>query len=170
MKPRRLREMRRTSTGIVKEADMSLGNTHFPFPPRVYAELGHRFDMSHTLHCLVSMSNNLQLSGLPTYFWHRTISAKLFRVIIIPQVIVTQTKQTRLNTWTICIDQIPQYIMCSGDMTAIGTRYYPGLGKNYVYSDEPHTCRDFEKLQDWMVDRYDGPGAVLPAETRRSHS
>jgi hypothetical protein len=59
-----------------------------------------------------------------------------------------------------CIDQVRQYIMCSGDMTAIGTKYYPGLGRNYVDSDVPHTCRNFERLRDWMVDRYDGPGAV----------
>jgi hypothetical protein len=63
-----------------------------------------------------------------------------------------------------CIDQIRQYIVCSGDRTAIGTKYYAGLGRNYVDSDVAHTCRNFEKLLDWMVDRYNGPGAVFPVD------
>lgn len=61
-----------------------------------------------------------------------------------------------------CIEQMRQYIMCSGDMTPIPTKYYPALGRNYVDSDVPHTCRNFEALHTWVMDRYDGPGAVKP--------
>ena len=61
-----------------------------------------------------------------------------------------------------CLEQLRQYIMCSGDMTPLPTKFYPGLGRNYVDSDVEHTCRDFDALHDWVVDRYEGPGAVQP--------
>ncbi|ETI25970.1 hypothetical protein G647_02747 [Cladophialophora carrionii CBS 160.54] len=62
-----------------------------------------------------------------------------------------------------CIEHMRQFIMCSGDMTPIPTKYYPALGRNYVDSDRPHTCRNFEQLRQWMVDRYEGPTAVQPS-------
>ena len=52
--------------------------------------------------------------------------------------------------------------MCAGDMTPIPTKYYKSIDRNYVDSDYPHTCRNFEKLQEWMVDRYDGKSAIQP--------
>lgn len=61
-----------------------------------------------------------------------------------------------------CIEQLRQYIMCSGDVTLIPTKFYPGLGRNYIDSDQLHTCRNFGKLQEWMVDRYEGSTAVKP--------
>ncbi len=45
--------------------------------------------------------------------------------------------------------------MCSGDMTPIPTKYYSAVDRNYVDSDRLHTCRNFAKLQAWMVNRYD---------------
>lgn len=63
-----------------------------------------------------------------------------------------------------CIEQLRQYIMCSGDMTPIPTKYYAALGRNYVASDVRHTCRDFERLREWVVERYEGETAVQPRE------
>jgi hypothetical protein len=60
--------------------------------------------------------------------------------------------------------------MCSGDMTPIPTKFYGSLGRNYVDSDQIHTCRNFEKLRVWMVDRYEGDGAVQPgSRPKREH-
>ena len=53
--------------------------------------------------------------------------------------------------------------MCSGDMTPIPTEYYPSIGKNYIVGDVPHTCRNFKQLQGWLLDRFEGPGAVTAA-------
>jgi hypothetical protein len=61
-----------------------------------------------------------------------------------------------------CIEQIRQYVMCSGDMTPTPTKYYKSLGRNYVDSDVIHTCRNFKKLRDWMVSRYHGENAIEP--------
>lgn len=62
-----------------------------------------------------------------------------------------------------CLDQLRQYVMCAGDMTPIPTKYYPGKGRNYVLSDVPHTCRNFDKLREWQWSRFAGGSAeVLP--------
>lgn len=61
-----------------------------------------------------------------------------------------------------CIEQLRQYIMCSGDMTPIPTKFYATLGRNYVDSDALHTCRNFEGLHSWTMDRYEGSNAVKP--------
>lgn len=68
-----------------------------------------------------------------------------------------------------CIEQMRQYIMCAGDMTPIPTKFYSSLGRNYVDSDQAHTCRNFEKLRVWMVDRYEGATA-LKADLHRHSS
>jgi hypothetical protein len=50
--------------------------------------------------------------------------------------------------------------MCAGDMTPYGTRYFPNPGINYADSDVTHNCRNFEKLQDWVKNRYHAGGNV----------
>ncbi|KAK4443389.1 hypothetical protein QBC34DRAFT_311174 [Podospora aff. communis PSN243] len=113
------------------------------------------FDMFHTLHCL----NNLRKALNPSYYG---------TVEEISHGVHKSHHEGRSENHSApvhqdhCIDQIRQYIMCSGDMTPIPTKFYPGLGRNYVESDVPHTCRNFDALHDWMVDRYEGPGAVKP--------
>lgn len=59
-----------------------------------------------------------------------------------------------------CIDQIRQYVMCAGDMTPYGMRWFPNPGRYYADSDVTHTCRDFGKLQDWTANRYHAGGEV----------
>ena len=52
-----------------------------------------------------------------------------------------------------CIDQIRQYLMCTGDLTPIPVRWHEALGRPYVDSDKPHTCRNFSALQSWVMNR-----------------
>ncbi len=68
-----------------------------------------------------------------------------------------------------CLEQLRQYIMCSGDMTPIPTVYYASINGSYIDSDVVHTCRNFEKLKGWMLDRYEGPGAVPSVEDPTIH-
>ncbi|KAK1774233.1 hypothetical protein QBC45DRAFT_425612 [Copromyces sp. CBS 386.78] len=106
------------------------------------------FDVFHTLHCLNNIRKELNPQFYPpeTSHHHRR----------------TSSPETARLHQDHCIEQIRQYIMCSGDMTPIPTKYYPSLGRNYVDSDVKHTCRDIEPLRRWMVDRYEGEGAVKP--------
>jgi hypothetical protein len=59
-----------------------------------------------------------------------------------------------------CLEQLRQYVMCHGDITPVPTKYFLGKGGNYVWSDMPHTCRNFDKLRDWMRERHHGPNTV----------
>ncbi|KAH8903530.1 hypothetical protein BR93DRAFT_961595 [Coniochaeta sp. PMI_546] len=104
------------------------------------------FDMFHTLHCL----NHIRKSLNPSYYGtvYEFANGKYGGH---PEVHQDH-----------CIDHIRQFIMCSGDMTPVPTKYYPGLGRNYVESEMPHTCRNFDALRDWMVDRFQGDSAIQP--------
>lgn len=96
--------------------------------------------MFHTLHCL----NNLRKSFHPSYYPNKGYD----------------THKVHMNH---CLDQLRQYVMCAGDMTPIPTKYYPGKGRNYVLSDVPHTCRNFEALREWQTGRFvGGAEEVLP--------
>jgi len=53
-------------------------------------------------------------------------------------------------------------IQCYGDITPIPSRYYPGIGQNYIDSDQVHTCRNFGRLRTWVSERYNGSLAVEP--------
>ncbi|KIM96586.1 hypothetical protein OIDMADRAFT_58897 [Oidiodendron maius Zn] len=89
------------------------------------------FDMFHTLHCL----NQLRKAFHPEYY------------PVVPSAIGDAHRDH-------CIDHIRQQIMCSGDMTAYGTRYQPSVNHNYADSDVVHICRNFDKLRAWTTDRH----------------
>jgi hypothetical protein len=57
--------------------------------------------------------------------------------------------------------------MCAGDLTVIGTKYYPSVDRNYVLSDVPHTCRNFDMIRDWAWERFNGSTAVKPVHDGR---
>ncbi|KAK0755810.1 hypothetical protein N5P37_011684, partial [Trichoderma harzianum] len=96
-------------------------------------------DVFHTLHCL----DNLRKYYYPEYYS-----------------IDPEHKEAALKHRGHCIDQIRQYIMCAGDMTAHGTRYYTNPGRNYADSDVVHTCRNFDKLREWTRNRYHAGGKL----------
>ncbi|KAM6476508.1 hypothetical protein HDV62DRAFT_384328 [Trichoderma sp. SZMC 28011] len=102
-------------------------------------------DMFHALHCL----NRLRQSFWPDYYPPSTH----------PNTVIHQEH---------CIDHIRQMLMCSGDMTLIPTEWTDYLGRNYVNSDVPHTCRNFAKLRDWVVSRHNG-STMVPESSVKHH-
>ncbi|KAF7186667.1 Cyclochlorotine biosynthesis protein R [Pseudocercospora fuligena] len=62
-----------------------------------------------------------------------------------------------------CLDHLRQTIMCNADLTPIPSRFYLSLGDNYIDSDQPHTCRNWNRIRDWVSERYNGSLAVPPA-------
>lgn len=56
--------------------------------------------------------------------------------------------------------------MCAGDLTVIGTKYYASMDRNYVLSDVPHVCRNFDKIREWTWDRFNGSKAVAGGVSR----
>ena len=106
--------------------------------------------MFHTLHCVVWTPK------LPNRGFKNILTRLQGRL----RKLTPETLRQTLNShnqrmhYHHCLSQIRQYVMCAGDMTPIPTRYYPSIGRNYVDSDMPHTCRNFDKLRDWLTGRY----------------
>ncbi|KAF2214937.1 hypothetical protein CERZMDRAFT_57437 [Cercospora zeae-maydis SCOH1-5] len=51
-----------------------------------------------------------------------------------------------------CLDIVRQNIQCNSDLTLIPTRWWDGLGKtgrNFIDSDQVHTCRNFGMIREW---------------------
>lgn len=58
-----------------------------------------------------------------------------------------------------CIDIIRQSIQCHADLTVIPTKWYDGLGRDFIDSDQTHTCRNFEKVRQWNLDNFEKSGS-----------
>ncbi|KAF2210011.1 hypothetical protein CERZMDRAFT_13606, partial [Cercospora zeae-maydis SCOH1-5] len=52
-----------------------------------------------------------------------------------------------------CIDMIRQTIQCFGDLSPVPHRWWPGLGKPFIYPTQMHTCRNFTKIRAWASQR-----------------
>ncbi|KAF2722586.1 hypothetical protein K431DRAFT_41535, partial [Polychaeton citri CBS 116435] len=62
-----------------------------------------------------------------------------------------------------CLDIIRQAIQCKGDLTIIPTRWFDGIHKGFIDSDQTHTCRNFEKIREWTIRRHNStPDAWRP--------
>jgi len=60
-------------------------------------------------------------------------------------------------------------LMCSGDMTLVPTEWTDVLGRSYVQSDVPHTCRNWSKLRAFVDARFGGPEEV-PESDEKKHA
>jgi hypothetical protein len=60
------------------------------------------------------------------------------------------------NTITLdhCINYILQMLMCSIDFTPIPILFYKGIDRDFVDSDQVHTCRDWAQLRSWIHERF----------------
>jgi hypothetical protein len=96
-------------------------------------------DLFHALHCL----DNLRKSFYPEFY----------------PVKASRKASLRLHQGH-CINQLRQHVMCAGDMTPYGMKWYPNPGRYYADSDVTHTCRNFKQLQDWTANRYHAGGNV----------
>lgn len=63
-----------------------------------------------------------------------------------------------------CLDAIRQYVMCAGSTTLIPTQFYEGAKRNYIDSDQMHTCRSFEYLREFAYSRAPGGTAYVPRD------
>ncbi|PMD15656.1 hypothetical protein NA56DRAFT_535036, partial [Hyaloscypha hepaticicola] len=53
-----------------------------------------------------------------------------------------------------CINRILQMLMCSIDFTPIPILFYKGIDRDFVDSDQVHTCRDWAQLRSWIHERF----------------
>jgi len=60
-----------------------------------------------------------------------------------------------------CLDAIRQYVQCAGITTLVPTKFREGAQRNYIDSDQVHTCRSFTYLRNWATSRRDGGPAFV---------
>ena len=79
-----------------------------------------------------------------------------------PQTIqASKDKTLTLSVVDHCLDAIRQYIQCAGITTLIPTKWREGAQRNYIDSDQVHTCRSFTYLRDFATKRrWGGPDFV----------
>ncbi|THU87176.1 hypothetical protein K435DRAFT_782575 [Dendrothele bispora CBS 962.96] len=53
-----------------------------------------------------------------------------------------------------CVGHIRQSLMCFGDMTPNVYQWSRNHGQAFMRTDVAHTCRDFDKLKQWMDDHW----------------
>lgn len=54
-----------------------------------------------------------------------------------------------------CIDAMREMIMCRGDMTPIPVIWDERGQRDNPYFPIVHSCRNFDKLRGWMLERHD---------------
>ncbi|KAG0645189.1 Oxidase ustYa [Hyphodiscus hymeniophilus] len=52
-----------------------------------------------------------------------------------------------------CIDSIRQTLMCASDITPMPFAWYTEWQVNFPVFDTLHTCRDFDAIRDWALER-----------------
>ncbi|KAK7029391.1 hypothetical protein VNI00_014645 [Paramarasmius palmivorus] len=90
-------------------------------------------DVFHNLHCLNMVRKALD----PAYYpeWNTTANEKSAQHV------------------SHCIDWIRQSIMCHADTSVIVWQWEDWINSSIVKGDIAHTCRNFEKIQDWAKER-----------------
>jgi len=52
-----------------------------------------------------------------------------------------------------CVDYLRQVLMCKADITRIPVEWSTKYSRPKPRFDTWHTCRDFGKIQDWVIER-----------------
>jgi hypothetical protein len=55
-----------------------------------------------------------------------------------------------------CFEAIRQSLMCHADLAPIPSRYYEVLGQNYIDTNRPHVCRNWNMIRSWVTGRVNG--------------
>ncbi|KAL0576585.1 hypothetical protein V5O48_005378 [Marasmius crinis-equi] len=117
---------------ITKDQAALLPNKTQPIP----GDEGHyiaELDVFHNLHCLNMVRKALDPGYYPD--WNITASEKSAQHV------------------SHCIDWIRQSIMCHADTSVIVWQWEDWVNSTIVKGDVAHTCRNFEKIQDWAKER-----------------
>ncbi|KAJ6555094.1 hypothetical protein DFH09DRAFT_1165509 [Mycena vulgaris] len=123
---------------ITKEEAARLPNKTHAIP----GDDGHyiaELDVFHTLHCL----NKVRMALDPDYYpdW---------RISTTNNWIPSQKNATEHVSH--CVDWIRQSIMCAGDTSVIVWQWENWTNASIVKGNVAHTCRKFDKLQDWGIE------------------
>ncbi|KAJ6487778.1 hypothetical protein C8R45DRAFT_256452 [Mycena sanguinolenta] len=103
------------------------------------------------------------IEGQPTYLtelavYHQLHCVNMFRRHLL-------SNDTMVDTYHLvhCVDDLREAIQCASDITPLFAKPNPGdLDRPLLfYTDTPHSCRDFESVQEWARGRQVPPGAIV---------
>ncbi|KAH8811617.1 hypothetical protein F5884DRAFT_749984 [Xylogone sp. PMI_703] len=121
-----------------EEAKAAFGDKYVEYYDAVEGGYTAGLDIFHTLHCVDFVRRAFNLERYPFTPLHGPLHLQH------------------------CIDIIRQSIICYGSTTLIPTKYYRGIGHNYIDSNQVHTCRDIGELRDWVRERQKGGKYYVP--------
>ena len=67
---------------------------------------------------------------------------------------IPSTSPLRLAHLAHCVGHVRQALMCSADITPIVWQWDAEGGLVRRRDDTPHTCKNFEQIQEWAKERY----------------
>ncbi|KIN09130.1 hypothetical protein OIDMADRAFT_108896 [Oidiodendron maius Zn] len=115
-----------------EEAEMTFGKPHGLYNhPNIGYLMG--LDVYHSLHCVEQLRRALDRDH---YFNKETKMAYPDR-----------------GHRDHCLDHIRQQLMCHADLTPIPVIWYEGHRRSFVQSDVVHTCRNWDRVQEFMDTR-----------------
>ncbi|KAK7052481.1 hypothetical protein R3P38DRAFT_2860572 [Favolaschia claudopus] len=124
---------------ITKEEAARLPNKTHAIP----GDDGHyiaELDVFHNLHCL----NKVRMALDPDYYPDWRISTTNNHI---------PSQKNATDHVGHCIDWIRQSLMCSSDTSVIVWQWHRALNTSIVKGNVAHTCRKFDKIQQWAKDR-----------------
>ncbi|WQF82960.1 Putative mycotoxin biosynthesis protein UstYa [Colletotrichum destructivum] len=114
-------------------------------------------EVMHTVHCLVSARSEKRSVISPS-----NATKDHIRQAFWPEIYPIKNPIHGAKHRDHCIEHLRQMTLCNADLTPIPSIYFIGVEDNYINSDRPHTCRNFQKIRDWVSERFNGTSRVAP--------
>jgi len=55
-----------------------------------------------------------------------------------------------------CFEALRESIACHADLAPIPSRWFQALGQNYIDTNRPHVCRNWDNIRSWVTSRVNG--------------
>ena len=66
---------------------------------------------------------------------------------------LSRQRQQLLSFLEHCLDYLRQIVQCGSDLTPLPIVWAEGAGRAVPNFEQPHTCRNFEKIRQWATDK-----------------
>ncbi|KAF7342840.1 hypothetical protein MSAN_02000100 [Mycena sanguinolenta] len=107
------------------------------------------------------------IEGQPTYLTELAVYHQLHCVNMFRKHLLSNDTMADTHHLVHCIDDLREAIQCASDITPLFAQPNPyadeadaKLGPLLFYTNTPHSCRDFERVQEWARERRVPPGAI----------
>ncbi|KDR69141.1 hypothetical protein GALMADRAFT_215420 [Galerina marginata CBS 339.88] len=101
----------------------------------------------------IPSDRNNYVAGLDVF--HQLHCLNMIRQALHPEYYPKRRMNTTYGDWHIrhCVDSVRQSLMCSADISVIVWQWSDELQETFPRGNIAHTCRNYEKIQDWAKER-----------------